>query len=118
MGFTKIGGKWVSKDGYQAGSSSGAHVEDGDKEQTDVVAGGDGVRFQAREDDVGSSAGIMGDHITSMSPFERLVLRRMDDLADEQRSHHKFCVPCFQSIDEKIETVQNQPFELQYGRDD
>jgi len=29
MGFTKIGGKWVSKDGDQVGSSSGAHAEDG-----------------------------------------------------------------------------------------
>jgi len=111
-------GKWVSKDGDQARSSSGAHAEDGDEEQTDFVVDGDGARFQAREEDVGPSVGIMGDRITSMTPFERLVLRRMDDLADVQRSHHEFCVARFQGIDEEIEVVQNQLFEIQYGRDD
>jgi len=95
MGFTKIGGKWVNKDGDQVGSSSGAHAEDGDEEQTDVVVDGGGAGFQAREEDVGPSVGIMGDRITSITPFERLVLRRMNDLADEQRSHHEFCVARF-----------------------
>jgi len=58
----------------------------------------------------------MGDRITSMTHFERLVLSRMDNLVDEQRSHHEFCVACFQSIDEEIEIVQNKLFKLQYGR--
>ena len=51
-----------------------------------------------------------------MTHFERLVLSRMDNLVDEQRSHHEFCVACFQSIDEEIEIVQNKLFKLQYGR--
>jgi len=33
MGFTKIGGRWVSKDGEQGGSSSGAHAEQDEEEQ-------------------------------------------------------------------------------------
>jgi len=120
MGFTKIGGKWVSKDGDQAGSSSGAHAEDGGEEKVDiVVAGGDvDVGFQVGDDDVGSSVEIMGERITYMSPFKRLMLRMMDNFVDEQRSHHEFFVARFHKLDEQIEVVQNQPFELQYGKDD
>ena len=40
MGFTKIGGRWVSKDGEQGGSSSGAHAEH-DEEEQDVAEGAD-----------------------------------------------------------------------------
>jgi len=36
----------------------------------------------------------------------------MDNFADEQRNHHEFCVARFQNLDEKIEAVQNQLFEL------
>ena len=95
MGFTKIGGKWGSKDGDQAGSSSGAHAEDGGEEQADIVVA---VGFQVGDDDAGPSAGIMGERITSMSPFERLMLRRMENFADEQRSHHEFCVARFHNL--------------------
>jgi len=31
MGFTKIGGRWISKDGEHGGSSSGAHGEHDEK---------------------------------------------------------------------------------------
>jgi len=34
MGFTKVNGKWINKGGYQARSSSGAHIE----EQNEDVA--------------------------------------------------------------------------------
>jgi len=103
MGFTKIGGKWINKDGDQAGSSSGAHAKDSGEEQADiVVAGGDDdARFQVGEDDDGPSAGIMGERITSMSPFDRLMLRRMDKFADEQRNHHEFCVT-HQTLHKKV----------------
>ena len=62
IGFTKIGGKWISKDGDQVGSSSGAHAEDGGEEQANIAtASGDvDVGFQAGDDDAGPSAGIMG----------------------------------------------------------
>jgi len=41
MGFTKIGGRWVSKDGEHGGSSSGAHGEhdEEDQEVVEVVEG-------------------------------------------------------------------------------
>jgi len=35
MGFTKINGKWASKDGGQGGSSSGLHAEHGEEDQED-----------------------------------------------------------------------------------
>ena len=38
MGFTKVGGRWVSKDGDQAGSSSGAHI--GKENEGEVAATG------------------------------------------------------------------------------
>jgi len=33
MGFTKIGGRWVSKDDEHGGSSSGAHAEHDEEDQ-------------------------------------------------------------------------------------
>ena len=42
MRFTKIEGKYVSKDGDQAGSSSWIHVEDGGDEQVVATAGDNG----------------------------------------------------------------------------
>jgi len=78
MGFTKIGGKWVSKDGDKAGSSSGIHVKDDEGEPVVVVAGSDGDdRNQVGQDNVGyddafgagASARNMGERITSMSPL-------------------------------------------------
>jgi len=60
----------------------------------------------------------MEERITSMSPFERLVVNRLDKFEHDQRTHHEFCVAKFQSLNEKIEVVQNQLFELQYGQED
>ena len=119
MGFTKVNGRWVSKNGDQAGSSSIAHVE----EENEVVATRDepaaGV-FEARP-----SSAHMDERITSMSPFKRLMVNRMDNFADNQRSLHELCATRFQNMDarfqtfdEQIEAVQNQLFELQYGKDD
>ena len=45
--------------------------------------------------------------MTSMTPFERLVVHRLDSVANDQRVHHEFYVEWFQSLDEKIEVVQN-----------
>jgi len=59
----------------------------------------------------------MEEQITSMSPFERLVVNRLDNFAHDQRTHHEFCMARFQSLDEQIEVVQ-QLFELQYGQED
>jgi len=60
-----------------------------------------------------------------MTPFERLMINRMDDFADSQRSLYELCDTRFQSmdtrfqtLDEQIEVVHNQIFKLQYGNDD
>ena len=135
MGFTKIGGRWVRKDGEQGGSSSGAHAEQYEEEQ-EVVKGSD-VDSQdedqpAADTGVGTSAGNQGNKILSMSPFERFMVNRLDSFAENQRNLHDLCITNFQdfgqrfqsmdtrfqNLDERIEVVQNQLFELQYGKED
>ena len=118
MGFTKINGRWVSKDGDQAGPS-GTHTE----EKTEVAANTEWPPAGTHEAD--SSTDHMGDRITSMSPFERLMVSRMDSFVENQRNLHELCESSFQhmdsrfqTLDEKIEGIQNQLLDLQYGRDD
>jgi len=123
MRFTKVNGRWVGNGSDHVGSSSGAHVEYEDEDQPHVDATEGDAEVEAGEDgvgayEVGQSAGNMGERITSMSPFERLMLSRMNSFVDEQRSHHEFCVSRFQDLDEQIEVVQNQLFELQCVKDD
>ena len=50
--------------------------------------------------------------------FERLMINRMDGLAYDQRNHHELFVARFQNLDEQIEDVQNQLFELRYRKED
>ena len=130
MGFTKIGGRWVSKDGEQGGSSSGAHAEH-DEEEQDVAEGAD---VDAQDEDqpaTDTGVGNQGNRILSMSPFERFMIN-MDSFAENQRNLHDLCATNFQNfdnkfqsmdtrfqnLDEQIEVVQNQLFELQYGKED
>jgi len=133
MGFTKIGGKWVIKDGDQGGSSSGVQVE---QEEEDLDAEGAVVDAQEEHDvadiGVGTSVGNQGERILSMSLFERFMVNRMNNFAENQRNLHYFCATNFQNfddrfqsmdtrfqnLDEQIEAVQNQLFELQYGKED
>ncbi|KAK7342490.1 hypothetical protein VNO80_25445 [Phaseolus coccineus] len=82
----KIGGKWVSKDDNQDGSSSGAHVQDEGEKQVDVVAASDDTGVADAYDvgvvgayDAGPSDGNMGERITSMSPFERCFQIQTED---------------------------------------
>ena len=124
----------MSKDGDQGGSSSG--VQAGQEEEDLDVA--EGVGVDAQEEHVvadigaGTSAGNQGERILSMSPFERFMVNRMDNFAENQRNLHELCATNFQNFDEKfqsmdtrfqnhdeqIEAVQNQLFELQYGKED
>ena len=120
MGFTKINGKWVSKDGDHGGSSSAAAV-DFDEEDQVVDMDIHNEDHPATSFEAGTSAGHQGDEMPSMYFF-----------ADNQRNLHDLCVSNFQSIDnrfnsmdtrfmtldEQIEAAQNQIFELQYGKDD
>ena len=84
MGFTKVNGRWISKGGDLAGSSNGAHVEGEDEDQLAAAATEGDADMEARGDgvgayEVGQSDGNMGECITSMSPFERLMLSRMNN---------------------------------------
>ena len=65
-----------------------------------------------------------------MTSFERLVTNRMNSLAENQNNLYELCQNRFQqfderfqgidarflNLDEQIEVVQNQLFELQYGK--
>jgi len=138
MGFTKINGRWVSKNGDHGGSLS---VAAADFDEEDQAADMDIYNEEqpATNFDAGTSAGHQGDEIPSMSSFERYMVDRLDGFAENQRNLHDLCVTNFQSIDnrfqsidnrfqsmdtrfqtldEHIEVVQNQIFELQYGKDD
>ena len=131
MGFTKVGGKWISKDGDLGASSSGA----ADLEQ-DELADMDVQHEDPPEDyqDVGPSAGAgnQEERMQTMSPFERLMVNRLDSFAENQRSLHDLCVSNFQrtdtrfdnmdarlmTLDEQIEAVHNQIFDLQFADDE
>jgi len=135
MGFTKINGKWVSKDGEQGGSSSGLHAEHGEEDQEDVEGAYMDIPYAyqpATDFGAGTSVGLQGDRIPSMSSFESYMVNRLDGFAENQRNLHDLCVSKFQnfdnrfqsmdtrfqSLDEQIVGVQNHIFELQYGKED
>jgi len=75
---------------------------------------------------VGTSAWNQGDEMPYMSSFERYMVNRLYGFAENQRNLNYLCVSNFQSIDnrfnsmntrlmtldEQIEVVQNQIFEL------
>jgi len=65
MGFTKVNGRWRSKGGDHADSSSGAHVEGEDEDQPAVASTEGDADMEAGGDDVGGyevgqSVGNMG----------------------------------------------------------
>jgi len=67
-----------------------------------------------------------------MSPFERFMVNKFDNFVENQRNFHDLCTTNFQdfgqrfqsmdtrfrNLDEQIEPVQIQLFELQYGKED
>ena len=94
MGFTKIGGGWVSKDGDQAGPS-GTHDE-----ETEVATNLEEPAVETHGAD--PSTDHMGEMMTSMSPFERLMVNRMDNFAENQRNLHELCESRFQHMDSRF----------------
>jgi len=61
--------------------------------------------------------------MTTMSPFERLMINRMDTFAENQRNLHDLCESRFNNmdsrfsnLDEQIEEVQNHIMKLQFER--
>ena len=132
MGFTKINGRWVSKDGEHGISSSAAQAENDDEDQDGADMNVQDAKQPAIDFGVGTSASLQGDGIHSMSSFERYMVNRPDGFAENQRNLHDLCVSNFQNfdnrfqsmdtrlltLDEQIEVVQNQIFEIQYGKED
>ena len=62
--------------------------------------------------------------MTSMSPFERLMINRMDTFAENKRNLYDLCESRFNhmdsrlsTLDEQIEQVHNQLLELQFEKD-
>jgi len=91
-----------------------------------------GLKYAGLRINKGSiGAGNQRERILSMSPFERFMVNRMDNFAENRRNLHD-CATNFQNFDERfqsmdtrfqnlneqIEAVQNQLFELQYRKED
>ena len=89
MGFTKIGGRWVSKDGDQAGPS-------GSNDEDEVVE-------PAATDYAGPSTDVGRERITSMTSFERLMLNRMDSFVEQQNNLCEMCQNRFQQFDQNFQ---------------
>jgi len=75
MCFTKINGRWVSKDGKHGGSSSGVHAEHDEEDQ-------EAVEHQ-------------GNRIPSMSSIERFMLNRLDSFAKNKEIFMIFVLQIF-----------------------
>jgi len=118
MGFTKIGERWVSKDGDYAGPSG---TNEGD--ETEEAAMQDDLVARTQE---GMHHDInMAERMPSMSSFERQMLNRMETFADNQRNLYEMCESRFtnmdtrfSTLDEQIEEFQRQILELQFQRED
>jgi len=116
MGFTKIGGRWVSKGGDHVGPS-------GEEDATEEAAMQDDPVDETQEGMHHDTN--MGERMTSMSPFEMQMINRMDTFADNQRNLYELCESRFtnmetrfSTLDEQIEEVQRQILELQFQRED
>ena len=104
MGFTKISGKWVSKDGDHGGSSSAAAADFDEEDQAaDMDIHNEDHPTAAFE--AGTSAGHQGDEMHFMSSFERYTVNRLDGFAENQRNLHELCVTNFQSIDNRFNSL-------------
>jgi len=107
MGFTKINGKWVSKDGDHGGSSSAAAT---DFDEEDQAADMDihNEDHPATTFEAGTRVGHQRDEMPSMSSFERYMVNRLDGFAENQRNLHDLCVTNFQSIDNKFQSMDTR----------
>ena len=103
MRFTKIGGKWVSKDGDHGASSSAAANLDEEKHAADM----DFHHEEQPETNhgAGTSAGNQWDEMSSMSSFEIYMVNRLDGFAENQRNLHDLCVSNFQNIDNRFNNM-------------
>ena len=95
MRFTKIGGRWVSKDGDQAGPSG---TNDGEEPEAATTQ----EEPSAETHEASANGDHFGERMTSMSPFERLMINRMDIFAENQRNLHDFCESRFKNMDSRF----------------
>jgi len=103
MGFTKVGGKWISKDGDLGASSSGAaDLEQDEPANMDVQHEDSPEDYQDAGPSVG--AGNQEEEMQTMSHFERLMMNKLDSFGENQRNLHDLCVSNFQSIDTDLTT--------------
>ena len=101
MVFTKINGKWVSKDGDHGGSSSAAPADFDEKDQ-DADMNVQNEEQPTTDFDVGISARHQRDGTPSMCSFERYMVDRLDGFAENQRNLHDLCVTNFQNFDNRF----------------
>ena len=104
MGFTKVGGKWIRKDGDLGASSSvAADLEQDELADMDVQHEDPPENYQ----DAGPSpgAGNQEERMQTMSPFERLMVNRLDSFAENQRNLHDLYVSNFQRIDNRFDSM-------------
>ena len=95
MGFTKINGRWVSKNVGHGGSSSVAQAENDDEDQEGVDMNVQDAEQPATNFGTGTSAGHQGDGTPSMSSCERYMVDRLDGFVENQRNLHDLCVSNF-----------------------
>jgi len=101
MGFTKINGRWVSKDGDHGGSSSVAAADFGEEDQV--------VDMDIHnEEQPGTSVEHQGDRIPLMSSFERYMVDRLDGFAENQRILNDLGVSNFQNIDNRFQSMDTR----------
>jgi len=79
----------VSKDGDQAGPSG--------------INNDDEVVEPAATDYVGPNTDVGGERITSMKSFERLMINRMDSLAEQQNNLYEMRQSRFQQFDQNFQ---------------
>jgi len=109
MGFTKIGERWVSKDGEHGGSSSGAHGEQ-DEEDQEAANGSDDAQDEdqpAADISAETIARNQGNRFLSMSSFE-IFMVRLDNFAENQRNLYDLCATNFQNFDNKFQSMDTR----------
>jgi len=108
IGFTKINGKWVSKDGGKGGSSSGLHAEHGEEDQEDADMDFPDAEQPTTDFGAGTSVGHQGDRTPSMSSFESYMVNRLDGFAENQRNLHDLCVSNFKNFDSRFQSMDTR----------
>jgi len=112
MRFLKVNDYWVNKEDDSDGASARSSATAGPS-----VSVGPSTRI----DEFYNMQALVAyeslvDHGIPMSRFERLMINRMDTMANDQKEHYEFCAARFQHLDKQIEAVQTQLGEFQYGR--